>query len=171
MGAVGAAVDYSIAANARISCKRPPTGRSRGSREIVACDGGGGKMSNDGSIPAGATDALKIFNGQLVGRMGFTNVVPMATVPKTSGNATAIVDFTAFVPLKSMGLFGKTSITLTGTSSAANGTPLYATSIWCSIIPVYGGRRHADRYRQDGQKYLILVRLCSHDCPIPKNLL
>ncbi len=127
MGAVGAAVDYSIAANARTELQAAADAAAVGavaksSPAMVAA----GKMSNDGSIPAGVTDALKIFNGQLVGRTGFTNVVPMATVAKTSGNVTATVDFTASVPLKFMGLFGKTSITLTGTSSAANGTPLYA---------------------------------------------
>ena len=127
MGAVGAAVDYSIAANARTELQAAADAAAVGavaksSPAMVAA----GKMSNDGSIPAGVTDALKIFNGQLVGRTGFTNVVPKATVAKTSGNVTATVDFTASVPLKFMGLFGKTSITLTGTSSAANGTPLYA---------------------------------------------
>jgi hypothetical protein len=65
------------------------------------------------------------LNAQLGGRAGFNNAQVSAAVARSNGSVTSTVNFTADVPLKFMGLFGKTTLTVTGTSKAANGLPTY----------------------------------------------
>src|SRR4051794_3084994 len=71
MGAVGAAVDYSRANNIRSQILAAADAASVGavakSSPAVAA---AMNMTSDGSIGAGATDALKIFNAQLTGKSG-----------------------------------------------------------------------------------------------------
>ena len=127
MGAVGAAVDYSLANKARTELQAAADAAAVGAiAKSSPAMQAAASMNSDGTIATGVKDALDIFNGQIVNRKGFTNAKPKAKVVKTKGSVTSTVDFTAKVPTKFMGLFGKKNINISGTSTAANGTPLYA---------------------------------------------
>src|SRR5262249_32905890 len=54
------------------------------------------------------------------------NLNPTAVVSRTNGQVTSTVQFTASVPTSFMGLFGKTTIPISGTSKSATSMPLYA---------------------------------------------
>jgi Flp pilus assembly protein TadG len=126
MGAVGAAVDFSVANKARTELQAAADAGAVGSvAKSSPAMAAAQTMSEDGPIAAGVTDALNIFNAQLAGRTGFTNAVPSAAVTRTNGSVNATVSFNANVPMKFMGIFGMTSITVTGTSKASNGLPTY----------------------------------------------
>lgn len=126
MGAVGGAVDFSIANKARTELQAAADAAAVGSvAKSSPAMAAAASMSQDGSIAAGVTDALNIFNAQLGGRSGFTGATPSATVVKASGKVNSTVSFTAQVPTKFMGLFGKSTVTITGTSKASNGMPTY----------------------------------------------
>src|SRR5262249_8480148 len=83
-------------------------------------------MSNDGGIAAGVTDALNIFNSQLVGKSTYyTGLSVSATVAKASGAVNSTVQFTASVPTVILGIFSKGTIPIPGTSKAATSMPQY----------------------------------------------
>src|SRR5262249_43795668 len=127
VGAVGAAVDYSRANNFRSQLMAAADAAAVGavaktSPAVTAA----GSMSQDGNIPAGQTHALNIFDSQLAGKSGFwTNLNRTATVTRTNGMVNSQVQFTANVPTAFMGLFGKSTIPISGTSKASNSLPTY----------------------------------------------
>ena len=127
MGAVGAAVDYSRANNFRSQLQAAADAAAVGSvAKSSPAMAAAGSMSSDGAIPAGVTDALKIFNAQLIGKTAwFTNLTSSATVAKTNGTVTSVVNFSANVPTTVMGVFGKNNVTVTGTAKAATGMATY----------------------------------------------
>lgn len=127
LGAVGAAVDYSRANNIRSQLIAAADAASVGavakSSPAVAA---ALTMANDGAIPAGVTDALKIFNAQLTGKSSYYNSLSAsATVTKANGSVTSVVQFTANVPTVILGIFSKGSIAISGTSKAATSMPQY----------------------------------------------
>jgi Flp pilus assembly protein TadG len=126
MAAIGAAVDYSMAAKIRTQLLAAADAASIGSvgKSSVAL-ATAATMSSDGSIPAGATDATKIFNAEITGQKGYTLSSVTATVTKTGSNITSTVNFTAQVPTHFMGLFGITSVPVSGSSSSANNLPIF----------------------------------------------
>ena len=126
MAAIGAAVDYSMAANIRTQLLAAADAASIGSvgKSSVAL-ATAATMSSDGPIPAGATDATKIFNAEIAGQKGYTLSGVTATVTKTGSNITSTVNFAAQVPTHFMGLFGITSVPVSGSSSAANNLPVF----------------------------------------------
>ena len=128
VGAVGAAIDYSRANNYRTQLLAAADAASVGSvAKTSAAMAAATTMTADGPISAGATDAVKIFNAQLIGKTTWWNNLNVsATVARSNGQVTSTVQFTANVPVTFMGLFGKTSIPISGTSKAANSMPLFA---------------------------------------------
>jgi Flp pilus assembly protein TadG len=127
MAAVGSAVDFGMANMVRTELQAAADAAAVGSvAKSSPAMQAASSMNNDGSIPAGVTDALNIFNAQVATRTGFTNAKPKAKVVKTKGSVTSTVSFTAKVPTRFMGLFGKNNISISGSSTATNGTPLYA---------------------------------------------
>ena len=68
---------------------------------------------------------IKIFNAQIAGKTGFGTPNVSASVVKSSNTVTSTVSFSASVPMSFMGVFGITSLTITGTSVAANALPIY----------------------------------------------
>jgi Flp pilus assembly protein TadG len=127
MAAVGAAVDYSLASKARTELLAASDAAAVGSIAnfrpgMTAAT----TMLNDGPITAGQTDATNIFNALIKGRTDFTNASPSVSVVRSLGSVNATVSFTAKVPMKFMGLFGTTSMTISGTSKASNSVPLFA---------------------------------------------
>jgi len=126
VGAVGAAVDFSLANKARTELEAAADAAAVGSvRKSSPAMAAAATMSADGPIVEGAADAVDIFNAQLGGRTGFNNALASAAVARSNGSVTSTVTFTASVPTKFMGLFGKTALAITGISKAANGLPTY----------------------------------------------
>jgi Flp pilus assembly protein TadG len=128
VGAVGAAVDYSRANNFRTQLLAAADAASVGSvAKSSAAVAAASTMSSDGAIPTGQTDAINIFNSQLLGKTGsWNNLAVTATVARSNGQVTSTVQFTANVPATFMGLFGKTTIPISGISKAATSMPLFA---------------------------------------------
>ena len=126
LSAVGAAVDYSMATKVRAKLLTSADAASVGS---VARNSPGyiaaGNMTGDGTVSAGVTDAINIFNGNLTGQTGFTEKIVTATVAKNNGVLTSTVSFTANVPTTFMGLVGKSTLTVTGTSVSTSSMPAY----------------------------------------------
>jgi Flp pilus assembly protein TadG len=126
MGAVGAAVDYSRANNIRTQIQAAADAASVGAvAKSSPAMKAAASMTSDGPIPVGVTDALNIFNAQLGGKSGFSNLLVSASVVKASGDVTSTVQFNASVPTVILGIFSKGSMAINGTSKAANGIPLY----------------------------------------------
>jgi Flp pilus assembly protein TadG len=123
---VGCAVDYSRATQLRSKLQASIDAASVGS---VAKNSPGfiaaGSMTGDGTIAAGVTDATNIFNGNMSGVTGFTLNSVTATMTKTSSVITSKVEFSGSLPTMFLGLMGRNSITVTGSSTAKTSMPLY----------------------------------------------
>jgi len=128
MAAVGAAVDYSRANNYRSQLLAAADAASVGavaksSPAVKAASA----MYSDGPINVGVTDAQNIFDAQVASKSSFwKSLQRTVNVAKSNGNVSSTVQFTAQVPTVFMGLFGKTSMAISGTSKASNSLPLYA---------------------------------------------
>lgn len=127
MGAVGAAVDYSRANNIRSQILAAADAASVGSvAKSSPAVAAAMNMTSDGAIAAGVTDALKIFNAQLIGKSSYyNNLTASATVAKANGAVNATVQFTANVPTVILGIFSRGNIPITGTSKASTSMPQY----------------------------------------------
>jgi len=126
LSAIGSAIDYSQAAQIRGKLQAAADAASVGavaksSPAFVAA----GAMTSDGPIAVGATDATTIFNGNLSGVTGFTLNSVTATVAKASGALTSTVRFSATVPTTFLGVMGKSSLTVGGTSTSTASMPNY----------------------------------------------
>ena len=126
ISAMGCAIDYSRAAQLRSKLQTAADAASVGSvaknsPAFIAA----GSMTADGSIPAGVTDATKIFNGNIQSVTGFTlnSVTPVVTKVGSTLNST--VTFSANVSTMFLGVMGKSAMTLTGTSTSIATMPLY----------------------------------------------
>jgi len=115
IGAIGAAVDYSRAATIRTQLLAAADAASLGSvRKSSAAMTAAASMSGDGPIAAGATEATRLFSGEVSGANGFTLNSVTADVSKSGTNITSKVSFSAQVPMSFMGLFGFSSVTIGG---------------------------------------------------------
>ncbi|HEY4986775.1 MAG TPA: TadE/TadG family type IV pilus assembly protein [Bradyrhizobium sp.] len=126
MSAIGCAMDYSRAtqllAKMQSAADAASVGSiSRTSPAFVAA----GSMTSDGSIASGVTDATNLFNANLQGAAGYTLNSMVPTVTKSGSTLTSVVPFSANVPTMFMGLIGKDSLTVTGSSTATVSMPLY----------------------------------------------
>jgi len=126
MTAVGCAVDYSRAVQLRAKLQSAVDAASVGS---VAKSSPGfiaaGSMTSDGPIPAGVTDAANIFNANMNGVPGYTLNSMTPDVTKKGGVITSTIQFSANLPTMFLGVIGKGSITVTGTSTSTTNMPLY----------------------------------------------
>ena len=126
MSAVGCAVDYTRATQIKSKLQSAIDAASVGSvAKTSPAFIAAGAMTTDGPIAAGAVDATKIFNGNMQGVVGYTlnSMTPM--VSKTGGVVTSIVQFSADVPTVFLGVMGKSTMTVTGSSTATSSMPLY----------------------------------------------
>ena len=123
---VGCAVDYSRATQFRSKLQAASDAATVGS-VAKAAPGfiAAGSMTSDGPIAAGVTDATNIFNANMNGVTGYTLCAMTATMTKASNLITSNVQFTATVPTMFLGLMGRNSITVTGTSTSKTDMPLY----------------------------------------------
>ncbi|MFZ2156825.1 MAG: Tad domain-containing protein, partial [Bradyrhizobium sp.] len=126
LSAVGCAVDYSRAAQFRAKLQAAVDAASVGSiakqsPAFIAA----GTMTSDGPIAAGVTDANNIFNGNMSGVTGYTLNGMTPVVTKTGSVVTSTVQFSANVPAMFLGVMGKSTMTVTGSSTATAKMPLY----------------------------------------------
>jgi Flp pilus assembly protein TadG len=114
LGAVGAAVDYSIAANTR-------------SKIIAALDAAVvmavSKSESTKTASVAQADAIKMFNAQMA-LLGIS-ATPTITVTDGTMGRTAAGSATSTVPTSFMKVMGFNSITLNGSSTAKVGLPIY----------------------------------------------
>ncbi len=126
MTAVGCAVDYSRAIQLRTKLQSAADAASVGS---VARTSPGfiaaGSMTGDGTIPAGVNDATKIFSANMNGVTGYTLNSATPTMTKAGNLITSTVAFSAAVPTMFLGVIGKNSMTVTGSSTSTANMPLY----------------------------------------------
>ena len=126
IGAVGSAVDYTVAAKIRSQLLAAADAASIGSvAKSSAALAAAATMSGDGPIPAGTTDATKIFNAEISAQAGYTLSAVTATVSKSGSTVTSTVNFTANVPTHFMGLFGFSTVPVRGSATAANSLPVF----------------------------------------------
>ena len=124
--AVGSAVDYSLATRMRAKLQSAADAASVASLSQKSPGfTAAAAMTGDGSVTAGVTDANKIFDGNMSGITGYTNLTRTSTVTKTGIRLTANVQFTADVPTVFMKVVGHQKMTVTGTSSASASLPPY----------------------------------------------
>ncbi|QWG23248.1 pilus assembly protein [Bradyrhizobium sediminis] len=126
LSAVGCAVDYSRATQLRAKLQAAVDAASVGSiakqsPAFIAA----GTMTSDGPIAAGVTDANNIFNGNMSGVTGYTLNSMTPVVTKTGSVVTSTVQFSANVPTMFLGVMGKSTMTVTGSSTATAKMPLY----------------------------------------------
>ncbi len=126
LSAIGVAVDYSRATQVRSKLQSAIDAASVGSvaRKSPAFIAAG-TMSTDGAIPAGVTDAKAIFDGNMSGVAGYTlnNVTPVVT--KAGMLVTSVVTFSANVPTVFLNVMNKSTMTVTGSSTAVTKMPQY----------------------------------------------
>jgi Flp pilus assembly protein TadG len=126
LAAIGCAVDYSQAS--RMKAKMVSAADAASVASISQNSAGfiaASKMSSDGSVAAGVTDANNIFNGNLNATSGYTNLALTSTVQKTGPTLNSVVTFSASVPVTFMSVLGYKTLTVTGTSKASSALPLY----------------------------------------------
>ena len=124
--AVGCAIDYSRATQLRSKLQAAGDAASVGS---LAKNSPGfiaaGAMTGDGSVAAGVTDATTLFNGNMNGVTGYTLNSLTPTMVKSGSTITSTVQFSANVPTTFLGIIGKNSINVGGTSTSTANMPLY----------------------------------------------
>ncbi|MDB5576209.1 MAG: pilus assembly protein [Bradyrhizobium sp.] len=126
LSAIGCAVDYSRATQVRSKLQSAIDAASVGSvaRKSPAFIAAG-TMTGDGTITAGEDDAKAIFDGNMSGVTGYTlnSVTPVVT--KAGMLITSVVTFSADVPTVFLGVMNKSTMTITGTSTAVTKMPQY----------------------------------------------
>jgi Flp pilus assembly protein TadG len=126
LSAVGCVVDYSRATQLRSKLQSAIDAASVGSiakqsPAFIAA----GAMTVDGPIPVGVTDATNIFNGNMAGVNGYTLNSVTPAVSKTNSKVTSTVSFSANVPTMFLGVMGKSTMTVTGSSTSTANMPLF----------------------------------------------
>lgn len=126
LSAIGCAVDYTRATQLRSKLLSAVDAASVGSiSKTSPAFIAAGSMTSDGPIASGVTDATNIFNGNMSGVTGYTlnSVTPVVT--KTGSVITSTVQFSADVPTTFLGVMGKSTMTVSGTSTSTVNMPLY----------------------------------------------
>ncbi|MGH6777834.1 MAG: TadE/TadG family type IV pilus assembly protein [Bradyrhizobium sp.] len=126
LAAVGCAVDYSTATRIKAQLQSAADAASVGSLAVgspayVAA----GAMGSAGPVPEGVTDATNIFDANINGLTGFTDLQVSPTVTKTNTNLTSKVTFSAQVPTVFVKLIGYPTLTVSGSSQSSGSLPMY----------------------------------------------
>ncbi len=123
---VGCAVDYSRATQIRAKLQAAADSASVGA--VAKASPGfaaAGTMTSDGSIAVGVTDAKNIFNANVANLTGYTLNSVTPTVVKSGSTVTSTVAFSGSIKTMFLGVIGKTSLTMSGSSTATASMPLY----------------------------------------------
>lgn len=133
---IGFAVDYARAVQLKAQLLAAANAASVGSiAKTSPAFIAAGSMNSDGPIPAGVTDATNLFNGNISGVTGYTLNSVTPTVVLSDGAVTSKVKFSAHLPTMFLGVMGKSTMTVTGTSTATATIPPAETSSCCSTNP------------------------------------
>src|ERR1700737_3226121 len=125
--ALGCAVDYSLATRLKAKLQSAADGArvaaiAKNSLGYIQAS----TMTSDGEVPAGETDALNVFNGNMSTISGYTfSTPPTATVTKTGIKLTSVVQFNATMPTTFLRAVGFPSISVGGSSSSTASFPPY----------------------------------------------
>ncbi|MBR1180016.1 pilus assembly protein [Bradyrhizobium sp. KB893862 SZCCT0404] len=123
---VGCAVDYSRATQVRSKLQAAADAASVGSvAKASPAFIAAGSMTADGAIPAGVTDAKNIFNANIANLTGYTLTAITPTVVKSGSAVTSTVTFSASINTMFLGVIGRTTLNMSGTSTATATMPLY----------------------------------------------
>jgi Flp pilus assembly protein TadG len=124
--AVGCGIDYSRATQIRSKLQAAADAASVGS---IAKNSpaylAAGTMMADGSIAAGITDAKNIFDANRANQNGYTLTSVTPVVSKTGSTVTSTVNFSATINTMFLGVIGKSTVAMSGTSTATANMPLY----------------------------------------------
>jgi Flp pilus assembly protein TadG len=131
IGAVGVAVDYSLAT--RMKAKLQSAADTAAIASISQNSAGylqASQMTTSGSVPNGVTEANNIFNGNAATITGYQNLSVTSTVTKTGSNINSQVQWSAQVPVTFTKVFNVIGaswqyMTVGGTSQASASLPLY----------------------------------------------
>jgi hypothetical protein len=82
-------------------------------------------MTSDGAVSAGVTEANAIFNGNASTFSGYSNLTVTSSVTKIGTTLNSTVQFSASIATEFLGVLGFKSLTLSGSSTASAGLPLY----------------------------------------------
>jgi Flp pilus assembly protein TadG len=126
IGLMGAGVDYSRAARIQTVLQAAADAAALGS--VAQASPGytyALSMPSNGPVPIAQTQAGNIFNGEIAGRNGFTVANFSAVVTNANWTLTSTIQFTATVPTVLMQILGFNQMTVTGSSTAANGLPAF----------------------------------------------
>lgn len=125
--AVGCGIDYSRATQIRSKLQAAADAASVGS---IAKNSpaflAAGTMTADGSIADGVTDAKHIFDANRANQTGYTLTSVTPVVSKTGSTVTSTVNFSATINTMFLGVIGKSTVAMSGTSTATANMPLYA---------------------------------------------
>jgi Flp pilus assembly protein TadG len=129
--AVGAGIDYSVATRMKAKLQSAADAAavaaiSHNSPGYLQAAG----MTSDGPVPAGVTDANNIFQGIVRNQQsgiqgGISGDGESSTVTKAGPMLASYVQFSAQVPTTFMKVFGFTTLTVSGSSSATGSLPPY----------------------------------------------
>jgi Flp pilus assembly protein TadG len=126
ISAIGCAVDYSRAAQLRTKLQAAVDAASVGSiAKTSPAYIAAGSMTANGPIPVGVTDATRLFNGNMSGVPGYTLNYVRPVVTKTGSQLSSVVEFSATLSTMFLGVIGKSTVTVTGSSTALASMPLY----------------------------------------------
>ena len=123
---IGSAVDYSRATQIQAKLQAAADAASVGSvarnspAYIYA-----GTMTSDGSIAVGVTDATNIFNANIHNVPGVIINSLTPVVQKTGSAVTASITYSATMPASFLGILGKSSMTMGGSSASTSNMPKY----------------------------------------------
>jgi Flp pilus assembly protein TadG len=126
LSAIGCAVDYTRATQLKSKLQSAVDAASVGSISkkspaFIAA----GSMTSDGPIAVGVTDATNIFNGNMSGVAGYTLNSMTPVVTKTAGVVKSTVAFSADISTMFLGVMGKSTMTVTGSSTSVATMPQY----------------------------------------------
>jgi Flp pilus assembly protein TadG len=124
--AAGCVVDYSMASMIRTKIQAAADAAtlatvSINSPEITTAKG----MTGGGTISGGATDLTNYFNANLTTTTGYTGLSPTPTVTKSGMVITANLTYTAQVPTFFLGIIGRSTLSISGSSTASYTLPTF----------------------------------------------
>jgi Flp pilus assembly protein TadG len=126
LSAIGCAIDYSRAAQLKSKLQAAADAASVGSvAKLSPAFVAAGSMTTDGPIPVGVTDATNIFNGNMSGVTGYTLNSVTPAVSKAGSAVTSVVPYSADIGTFFLGVMGKSTMTVTGTSTSTANMPLF----------------------------------------------
>ncbi len=115
----GGAIDYSRVATIRTTLQEAADAAAaasvaKTSAGVLAAQ----KMSGNGTIAAGQTDALNIFNANIAKISQSYTVTTGATVTKSGLNVTSAITYSVNVPMSFLGVIGMNTWTISGSAKA-----------------------------------------------------